>query len=265
MVDTSALLDVCDAGAGCPAAGRGPWLVDRLGLTPAGVAAADLTVGACDLLLVELRDHLFGPTLELVSTCPGCGAEIECRIDIDDLWPHRGGPVHNEPAAGVAAAVGSAGAAGAVEIVDVEAAGRRLRCRFPSNRDLAELARLEPARRPAAFVQRCVLGRDGDAGAFTPAENLPAQTVAELASALAEALAERDPGACTVLELRCACGAARVDEIDIRSFLWTELTVWAERTLNEVHQLAWAYGWSESDILSLSPRRRRAYLDRCGW
>ena len=32
------------------------------------------------------------------------------------------------------------------------------------------------------------------------------------------------------------------------------------RTLNEIHLLASAYGWSEGEILSLTAKRRRLYL-----
>jgi hypothetical protein len=44
------------------------------------------------------------------------------------------------------------------------------------------------------------------------------------------------------------------------AFFWEEIDVWAERTLSDVHRLASAYGWSESDILALGPRRRQRYL-----
>ena len=36
---------------------------------------------------------------------------------------------------------------------------------------------------------------------------------------------------------------------------------WAGRMLLDIHALARAYGWSESDILALPPRRRQAYLE----
>jgi hypothetical protein len=39
---------------------------------------------------------------------------------------------------------------------------------------------------------------------------------------------------------------------------------WASRLLLEVHALASVYGWSERDVLNLSPRRRRLYLDMVG-
>jgi hypothetical protein len=264
--DTGVMLDVWDRATVRPMAERGPFLLDQLGLTPAGVAAADLTVGTCDLLLVDLRRRLFGPTVEAVTTCAGCDAELECRIDIDELWPRRAEPgdIH-----------------GAGPILDIEIAGEHFSCRLPVNRDLVELSRTVSARRPTRFAECCVLAgpwehREPDipgverslsdrsdqdrpiGGSAAPV--IDDETIAELATALAAL----DPGAATFVELRCYCGATDVVEMDIRSFLWAELSAWAERTLTEIHELAATYGWRESDVLALTPRRRRAYLQRCG-
>jgi hypothetical protein len=38
----------------------------------------------------------------------------------------------------------------------------------------------------------------------------------------------------------------------------------AKAYLNEVHMLAWAYGWREADILAMSSARRQFYLERVG-
>jgi len=51
---------------------------------------------------------------------------------------------------------------------------------------------------------------------------------------------------------------------DILTYLWSEIEDWAQRLLLEVHTLALAYGWSERDILAMSPRRRRLYLEMVG-
>jgi len=47
---------------------------------------------------------------------------------------------------------------------------------------------------------------------------------------------------------------------DIATFLWAELNQWAEQMLYTIHRLAINYGWSESEILQLSPTRRQLYL-----
>ena len=83
-----------------------------------------------------------------------------------------------------------------------------------------------------------------------------------MVEAAGEALAQADPMADLRLGLTCvACGHAWQSPFDTASFLWTELDAWAARILREVHTLASAYGWTERDILSLSPGRRAQYLE----
>ncbi|MDF3150290.1 hypothetical protein PBV88_56420, partial [Streptomyces sp. T21Q-yed] len=81
---------------------------------------------------------------------------------------------------------------------------------------------------------------------------------------IAEAVEAADPGADVTLNIACAeCGEATRAELDIASYLWTELDAWARDLLLDVHLLATSYGWSEPEILALSPLRRRYYLELC--
>jgi hypothetical protein len=81
---------------------------------------------------------------------------------------------------------------------------------------------------------------------------------------IAETVEAADPGADLALSIACPeCGAATRAELDIASYLWTELDAWARDVLLDVHLLATAYGWSEPEILALSPTRRRYYLELC--
>ena len=64
------------------------------------------------------------------------------------------------------------------------------------------------------------------------------------------------------LDLTCpACGHAWQTAFDIAAFVWRELDDWAERTLHEIHVIASAYGWTESEILELGARRRQTYVE----
>ena len=81
--------------------------------------------------------------------------------------------------------------------------------------------------------------------------------------ALTEAMAEADPQ--SHLELALSCPSCQLDwqsVFDIASYLWSEIETWALRILSEVHILASAYGWRETEILALSPLRRQLYLER---
>jgi hypothetical protein len=82
---------------------------------------------------------------------------------------------------------------------------------------------------------------------------------------VAEAMAKTDPQADVQLAFRCpACDRAWSAPFDIASYVWDEVDDWAQRLVRDVHTLAGAYGWSERDILAMSARRRRLYLELCG-
>jgi hypothetical protein len=90
---------------------------------------------------------------------------------------------------------------------------------------------------------------------------LPVAVISEVISRMAEA----DPQADMEVELSCpSCGQRWQALFDIESFFWSEISAWAQRILSEVHVLARAYGWSETQILDLSPWRRQVYLNLVG-
>jgi hypothetical protein len=80
-------------------------------------------------------------------------------------------------------------------------------------------------------------------------------------SAVAQKMSDADPQADVHTGLTCPeCGHHWEAVFDIVSFFWEEIENWIRRTLREVHLLASAYNWRESDILALSPWRRQYYL-----
>jgi HD-GYP domain-containing protein (c-di-GMP phosphodiesterase class II) len=75
------------------------------------------------------------------------------------------------------------------------------------------------------------------------------------------ALDAADPGAHIELDLACAeCGTQWRAPLDIATSLWDELQAHAQHVVGQVHQLAATYGWSERDIVAMSPARRQLYL-----
>jgi hypothetical protein len=113
---------------------------------------------------------------------------------------------------------------------------------------------LEVAR--GLLLKRCLLSAD-HAGLAMEAEQIPAE-VAEVA---VQRMAEADPMADIQLAMTCpACAREWSAALDMVSFLWSEIEVWAWRLLNEVHTLASAYGWPEREILAMSANRRQCYL-----
>jgi hypothetical protein len=83
----------------------------------------------------------------------------------------------------------------------------------------------------------------------------------EQLNAVGERMAQADPLAEILLHFDCpACSHAFDLGLDLAAFLWSELEGRAKRLLRDVHTLASAYGWSEAEVLSLSPARREFYL-----
>ena len=99
------------------------------------------------------------------------------------------------------------------------------------------------------------------AGTSCDVDDLPAHVV----QALNERMEELDPHAVIHMNISCPGCEHNWDVLfDIANFLWTEVNDWAERMLQMIHRLAKGYGWSEHEILKLSPVRRQLYLGMLG-
>jgi len=139
--------------------------------------------------------------------------------------------------------------------------GYEVQFRLPNSQDLVAVAESgDAAAGRRLLLESCLLAaRLGDED--KSAGELPTDLVESLTARMAQA----DPQANVWLNLACpSCGHRWQAPFDIASFLWRELNFWAERTLQQVHSLALAYGWTEADILALSPWRRQYYLNLAG-
>jgi len=233
------LLAAWEAGLGEAAPGRALLLhrtarpdVDtgRLPQLPVGEREADL---------FALRRALFGERMQVRLACAACGEDMEFDLDAGELAGSLGGRPSAE------------------SVVRVQQDGWDAEFRLPGVADLAAAARTPDPR--TALLARCLVWavRDGRAAV---AGELPLSVQRRIA----EAVEAADPGADLVIDVACPeCGEATRAELDIASYLWTELDAWARDVLLDVHLLATAYGWSEPEILALSPTRRRYYLELC--
>lgn len=196
---------------------------------------AGLPIGQRDAQLLTLREWTFGPRLACLVACPACGERLEMALRIEDLR----------------AATPEMRAAPFTLAIDEYA----LTYRLPTSADV--LALTDDAADPRGLVARCVI-EARHSGAALAIELLPERVI----TALGDAMAEHDPQADLQLALTCpACSHAWQALFDIVAFFWREIEAWAARTLHEIHTLASAYGWRESEILALSPQRRRRYLE----
>ncbi len=218
------VLALWEAAAGCVPLHRALTLATAGGAHHTDVA--DLSIGQRDGYLLALRHECFGPTFDCIVNCPECGAELEMELTVTDL------AVPGDPADRATVTVDG---------VDIE-------FRAITSRDL-----LAVADRPA--VRRDLIGRCITSGA---ADSLTESTLDRISAGMAAL----DPQAAICVEIDCAaCDHRWAAPFDIATYLWAELNVHALRILRDVHELASLYGWSENEVLAVSPARRRRYLE----
>jgi hypothetical protein len=209
-----------------------------------GISVEDaevLSVGRRDRVLIAARQSLFGRRVHSWADCPSCGEMLELDLDLSDL---------------MTSTARESGATLRVDRFEVE-------WRLPNAGDLAAVSRF--ASNDAArdeLLRRCVLAvRPAEGEGELSRESWPDRVLTAVEAAMAEA----DPGADLRIDLNCLnCHHRWEIAFDIATFLWSELEVLAQQVLGEVHRLALAYGWHESDILGMSALRRAAYLEMCG-
>jgi hypothetical protein len=200
---------------------------------------AGVSIGERDRQLFQLREELFGSKLEAVAGCPKCGMSLELSFSTRDL--------QTPPAETLSP-----------ESLSLNSGGYEVNYRLPTTTDLLEVAEQKSQAREL-LLERCVNARQG--AIEVPAAMLPGPLV-EL---VGEKMAQADPQAEIQIAMTCpACSHQWTAVFEICSFLWGEIEDWAERLLHDVHSLAKAYGWSERDVISMSARRRRLYLEMAG-
>ncbi len=199
----------------------------------------NLSIGQRDKRLMQLRESLFGQQLLNTAVCPNCGQRMEWESRIADFIDQA---TENSLT---------------VNKFDLNADGYSLQFRLPNSLDLAAVVNSgnnEIAQQK--LLSRCLLKIEHD-GKNCEHGQLPASIIQQVVDQI-EML---DPHADISIKLNCSECAHNWDVLfDIDSFLWTEINDWAEKMLQTVHKLAAAYGWSENDILKLTPVRRQLYI-----
>ncbi len=197
---------------------------------------AALPLGQRDAQLLALRQSLFGDRLPSRAHCPRCHEAVEFDLSCAALRAPMTTPAADRV---------------------LTLAGFELRLKPLDSYDLAAAAQARDIEQA-----RHVLATRGVREAWREERRVaPADLPASVITAAAQALAEHDSQAELLIALTCpACAHAWQSPLDIAQLVWTEITAYAQRLLMDIHTLARAYGWRESDILALSPARRAAYL-----
>lgn len=233
-----AILEVWEQAITLPAYGRTLRLWLSLCSRPED-DADNVTVGQCDRALISVYRSLFGNRVVCRADCPKCHEDHELDLDLNMFNTPQ--PTVTQP--------------------KLRLGTSTLQWRFPRARMLTHLTARPQAGTTARsqLIRECVVEvRQGKK--LLPVEAWPS----DLPERLAEVMSAADPLLDPRVALECTgCGYAWSVCFDIAAFLWSEIDVVARRLMNEVHRLAAAYGWSESEILDMSAARRAAYLQMC--
>jgi len=233
------LLEIWECGSAQTATERALTLLAAARPDLKSDALGRLSVGRRDRLLLSLRESTFGRRLAAVTNCPECREQLELAFDIEDVRLPDTTTVPDETAT--------------VSIAEYE-----VRFRLPDSFDLMTAAATgDPNLARDVLRKRCLLSARREAQQIE-IERLPAAVF----DRVEQEMLKMDGQANIQLELECpACRQGWTAAFDILAFFWSELDAWAQRLLVEVHKLASAYGWSETDILGMSQVRRNLYLN----
>jgi hypothetical protein len=230
-LDPATLIAAWERGSGERPLGRALALLAASTGRPDDEAEA-LDVGSRDVLLAGLLARMAGGQVWASADCGGCGSPLDVPVDIGTV---AGLPAY-EPG----------------DVFETCVDGSTVSFRLPTTLDLAALAGCGPAEARRLLLDRCVGWTRG---------TMP-ETVADAVEAAMESVA---PAGAVEVAIRCGqCGALTAAALDVPVLLWAEVEAQAVRLLHDVHALAGRYGWTEAEVLALSPRRRAAYLDLAG-
>ncbi|MDV3353866.1 phage baseplate protein [Leptothoe sp. LEGE 181152] len=197
-----------------------------------------LSIGQRDSHLLTLREQILGSNLVSVVNCPSCNNALELNFAVSDIRQ----PSVLESTSGLL-----------LTTEDYE-----IKFRLPNSLDLCAVEQMSNVAQAAQqILERCILSVH-----YQGQPVLPNHIPPSVNQALLEKMEQADQQADIQLAVSCPdCGHQWQAPFDILSFFWQELTAWAQRILQDVHQLASAYGWREADILAMSPQRRQFYLE----
>jgi len=234
-LSAQALFELWDALAEKPTTERALALLDASYLNLDRAQAAQLNLGKRDDLLLRLRERLFGPKLEMTARCPECSEAYRIDLEVPDIlaWSPKesAAPEYRTDVAGVTVAFRLANS------LDVIAAQGATDAGYARN----------------LLLTSCLI---------EPISTDDAPDT-DILDAIGQELARLDPLAAVKLPLDCDdCGFEWRADFDIADFVWREVDAWANRLVYDISALAKTYGWSQTEILKMSTRLRRRYLEQ---
>jgi hypothetical protein len=188
---------------------------------------AELPIDQRDARLFGLALSVVGPSLSVTATCDACGGKTDLDIAIADI-------LAQVPSDRARSRVFTHG-------------GQDHEFRLPNSLDLAQALKTDDP----TVARQTLLSALIDAPDASPV----------LLDAFEAHLAEKAGIEALTLGHACSeCGEQQAAPVDIVDILWQQISARAQHLLWDIHLLAKSYGWSSSEILSLSPTRRAAHV-----
>ncbi len=198
---------------------------------------ADFSVCESNLMLLQLYAISFGPKIEAFATCAHCGTYLEMQFGVTELIERQ------------RAAISSVAE-------EWSENGQLYRLRPVTNGDL--LSALDAAtsvEAEEAILQRCTTVLPQASDSLPPPNGSDSTPLTDRF----ERVNQGNEISCIVACPGCSGRFERT--LNLAQFLFRLVDRGAKRLLREIHELAWAYGWSEEAILRMSNARRGAYLE----
>lgn len=198
-----------------------------------------------DALLLLLQEKVFGNEPKAVADCPQCGEHLELTLNILSMID-RSRDIYGDISP---------------LLQEVTIGIYKFLIRNPDSRDIAEASktRTQYAAR-ARLIELCIKKAEKEGSTIAVSE-IPEEVVSQMADKMEETNSQGE----NLLNIQCpSCKHSWHSAFDIGSFLYAEIAAVAKRILKDVHELASSYGWSERDILAMSPERRQFYLEKIG-
>jgi len=201
-------------------------LADGPGASIRAGEASSLTATERDFLLAHVYRSTFGDRIEGTPACVACGELFDVNFSLDEmiagiLRPHPGVDATSSN-------------------IYALAGGRAFR--LPTGQDELAVVGLPADEAVRELLRRCVVEGDS-AGAE---------------AAVMDAMERAGPVLDLDLQARCPeCGAEQSIGFVLQDYLLATLQREGARLLHEVHQLAAAYSWGLTEILSLRRRPRQ--------
>jgi hypothetical protein len=208
-----------------------------------GSLVRDLLINDREFLMLKLRELTLGKNLRAVIVCgdPKCAQSMDIMLNLDDLAPVA---KHVEQ-----------------RVFKFEAGESfTFEFRLPVGADQEACADFCDDSEAAInrLLARIVLRINGESVAEQRISELPAGVLRELE----QRIEELAPLQSVDLEATCVeCGRALVSHLDLTSFFLNELQQNQRVLEREIHYIAWHYHWPEREILSLTRRKRRRYIE----